>query len=264
VPALDLVVSPTLVASGEQVTAAAAVPGTPTVAVVDWGDGSTCNTTTGTECALTSAGFEGYHVYESAGAYPVHLQVIYPAGTLQDTFESVVVHDGAVRRVAGAGLFFSEPGSVAGDPNADGYARFRLTARYWPGWEIPAGRVRLTIPAAGVVFQSTQFSWLAAGPEIAKLSGEGTFNGSAGYGFTLWAFDAHRDWSDEYWVDRIRIRIWDQISGQVVYDSACTIAGCAAGDSDLVTDMAELLGWIVIHRDYYWYLNQQLSPPQWE
>ena len=122
----------------------------------------------------------------------------------------------------------------------------------------------LTIPAAGVVFRSTQLSWLAAGREFAKLSGEGTFNGSEGYGFTPWAFDAHRDWSDEYWLDRMRIRIWNAASGEVVYDSACTIDSCAAAESDLVSDMVEVLGWIVIRRDNRWYWHQPWHPPQWE
>ena len=123
---------------------------------------------------------------------------------------------------------------------------------YRPGRATPRGTVNLWVPMAGIRFRSTQLDWFAASPGLAKISGRGTLGGSAEYGFMLWAFDAQRDWSDDFRVDRFRIRIWDTATGEVVYDSACTVDSCAAESSDLVTDMTEVVGWIWIRRDRRW------------
>jgi hypothetical protein len=178
--------------------------------------------------------------------------VIYPDGTLQDTFESVIVHDGSVRRLVGAGLFRSQPGALIANPSGTATVVFSVFARYRPDRATPVGSVDVWVPLTGLRFTSTQLDWFAAGPGLAKISGEGTFAGSPGYSFTLWAFDAQRDWTDDFRIDRIRLRIWETATGELVYDSACSVDSCASGSSDLVTDMSEVVGWIVIRPDWRW------------
>ena len=72
----------------------------------------------------------------------------------------------------------------------------------------------------------------------AQYKGRGTINGGGDYGFLLTAIDGQSTGGS----DRFRIKIWDRLTGVVVYDNQM--------DADETSDAATALGGgsIVIHR----------------
>ena len=91
-----------------------------------------------------------------------------------------------------------------------GFASFELSAQY-PGPSIaPSGETTFTLP--GLAFESTSYDWLVAEVDgsAARYSGSGTVNGEAGYGFLVAVTDDP---------DRLRVQIWDEETGEVVFDN---------------------------------------------
>jgi hypothetical protein len=62
-------------------------------------------------------------------------------------------------------------------------------------------------------FQSTALDWLVISGDIARLEGTGTINGAGSYRFLVAASGGGRG------AGKVRIRIWDQATGAVVYDT---------------------------------------------
>ncbi|MCA1571800.1 MAG: ExeM/NucH family extracellular endonuclease [Chloroflexi bacterium] len=97
-----------------------------------------------------------------------------------------------------------------------GIASFELSADYAGPSTSPSGETVFTLP--GLAFESTSYDWLVADLDAsaARYSGSGTVNGRAGYGFLVAVTDAP---------DRLRMKIWDRQTGEVVFDNQ-------AGDPD--------------------------------
>ncbi|MGQ0606927.1 MAG: ExeM/NucH family extracellular endonuclease [Chloroflexota bacterium] len=97
-----------------------------------------------------------------------------------------------------------------------GIASFELSVQYAGPSIAPSGETSFTLP--GLAFASTRYDWLVADVDgaAARYSGSGTVNGEAGYSFLVAVTDQP---------DRLRMKIWDEESGEVLFDNQ-------AGDPD--------------------------------
>jgi len=59
-----------------------------------------------------------------------------------------------------------------------------------------------------------------------QLSGNGTINGAAGYGFLLSGIDGKID--GKKLPDKVRLKIWDQTTGRIIYNSQMDATNSAA------------------------------------
>jgi len=82
---------------------------------------------------------------------------------------------------------------------------------------LPSGQTEFQFKVADMNFHSTSYDWLVCGGPKCKFKGEGTINGVGTYGFMLSAIDG--DLPGGGGADKIRMKIWDLLTGQVVYDS---------------------------------------------
>jgi hypothetical protein len=90
----------------------------------------------------------------------------------------------------------------------------------------------------GINFRSTAYDWLVIVGGKAKFQGHGTINGKGEYGFYIIVIDGKIRGGE----DRIRIKIWNAQTGEVVYDTM--MGGASFVDPDI-----ELGGGsIVIHK----------------
>lgn len=204
----------------------------------DWGDGTTSS---GTVVEAGGSGsVTGSHTYTAAGVYQVTLTVADPYGaTGQAVYEYVVVYDPNGGFVTGGGWIDSPPGAYLPDPTLSGKATFGFVSKYVKGAQTPQGNTEFQFKAAGLNFKSTTYEWLVIAGAKAQYKGTGTINNEGVYGFMLTATDGQLNGSG---VDRLRLKIWDKSSGEVIYDNLF-------GASDTVNPVTALGGGsIVVHK----------------
>jgi len=208
-------------------------------AIWDWGDG----TPTTTIDPATSP-VDDSHTYTAAGVYTVTLTVTDDdTGSGTSTFEYVVVYDTAGGFVTGGGWIHSPEGAYAPDELLTGKANFGFVSKYKKGADAPTGNTEFRFRAGDLNFHSTSYDWLVVAGAKAMFKGLGTINGTGEYKFLLTAIDADINESDNFDIDRFRIKIWQENDGEevVVYDNALGV------DSDQAT--TEIGGGsIVIHK----------------
>ncbi|MDQ4036606.1 MAG: ExeM/NucH family extracellular endonuclease [Chloroflexota bacterium] len=91
-----------------------------------------------------------------------------------------------------------------------GRATFELSARYPGNSIVPTGDTAFWLP--GLTFASTSLEWLVTETDAsaARYSGWGTVNGEMGYRFLVSVTDSP---------DRLRFKIWNGATGEVVFDN---------------------------------------------
>lgn len=181
-----------------------------------WGDG---NTSSASIVESNGAGTaSGSHTYAAAGVYTVTLTLTDDdTGTASATFRYVVVYDASAGFVTGGGWITSPAGAFVADPSLTGRASFGFVSRYQRGQSVPSGSTQFQFQAADLSFKSVSYDWLVIAGARAQYKGLGTINGSGDYGFMLTAVDGQA--SGGGGTDRIRIKIWDHATGDVVYDN---------------------------------------------
>jgi hypothetical protein len=102
---------------------------------------------------------------------------------------------------------------MAAAATAAGQVRFRLAAKYAGDRTVPQGQTILQFKAMHRTFRSTSLDWLVVSGGTAWYEGTGTINGAGSYGFLV-AADGGGSGSG-----KVRIRIWDEATGTVIYDS---------------------------------------------
>ncbi len=115
-----------------------------------------------------------------------------------------------------------------------------FVSKYLKGAKVPTGNTEFQFKVADLTFKSTSYDWLVIAGAKAKYKGTGTINGTGDYGFQLSAIDGQV--SGGGGADKFRIKIWDKVTGQVVYDNQMT----APDDADPTTMLGG--GSIVIHK----------------
>jgi uncharacterized delta-60 repeat protein len=215
-PLVGPITTPGLVLLGTVVLVSASftynIPTDRHTAVWDWGDHTT-STVTPTE-ANGSGSVTGRHVYAAPGIYPVTLTVTDQRGASGSAtaIPGVVVYELIVGGITGSGLINGPPLMVAAATPA-GQVRFRLAAKYAANRTVPQGVTVLQFKSTHRTFRSTALDWLVVSGDTAWCEGTGTIDGAGSYGFLVAASGGGGG------AGKVRIRIWDEASGAVVYDS---------------------------------------------
>ena len=215
---VDGAADPVAVGTPVTVTAAFTDPGTVDThtAEVDWGDG-----TTSPAMVTASAGsgvLTASHHYSAAGVYDVVAIVADDdGGSGRSGVRSVVVFDPSAGFLTGAGWFDSPPGAHPADPALADHAVFGFVSRYQQGATEPFGQIGFRFGGGRLSFASSDCDWLVIVGAAAQLRCSGRVNGAGTHGFFLSVVDGQRDGGGG--VDRLRIKLWDRATGQVLYDT---------------------------------------------
>ncbi|PYS82053.1 MAG: hypothetical protein DMF67_14330 [Acidobacteria bacterium] len=105
--------------------------------------------------------------------------------------------------------------------------QFETSVKYESGATTPTGMTKVSLP--GMDFSATKFSWLSITGTRAQVGGTGTINGTGLYGFLLTGSDGKLD--GKKLPDRLRVKIWDQATGQIIYDGQAGAPDSAAPSS---------------------------------
>ncbi len=168
----------------------------------DWGDGTTSQGSNPQET----------HFYSATGVYTIHVAVTDSHGeTATAASQYIVIYDANGGFVTGGGWITSPVGAYTLDPGLTGKATFGFVSRYQKGAKIPSGNTEFQFKVANFTFKSSSYDWLVVAGSKAQFKGTGTINGSGAYGFMLTATDGSPD--------RFRIKIWDKLTGEVIYDN---------------------------------------------
>lgn len=183
----------------------------------------------------------GIPPFTTTGVYDVCTRGRDDAGNL-GAYECLFlpVYDPTGGFVTGGGWISSPAGAYAPNPALTGKATFGFVSKYKHGANVPSGDTQFAFHVANLIFKSTSYQWLVVAGPKAQFKGDGTINGSGAYRFMLTAIDGQEKGGGG--VDKFRIKIWDDLSGQIVYDNQKG----ANDNSDAATPLGG--GSIVIHK----------------
>jgi hypothetical protein len=181
-------------------------------AVWNWGNGVT---SMGDVTEANGMGtVTGSIVYAAPGIYQVSVTVTDQRGASGSAtaVPGVIVITLIVGGIIGSGVLSGPPFMVATASPA-GQVQFRLAAKYAGNQTVPQGQTVLQFTATHQTFRSTSLDWLVVSGGTAWYDGTGTINGAGSYGFLV---AAHAGGSG---AGKLRIRIWNESSGKVDYDT---------------------------------------------
>jgi hypothetical protein len=149
--------------------------------------------------------------------------------TTQAVSAVIVVFDSEAGFVTGGGWFLTPAGAYMPDTAFAGHTNFGLNVRYPRRSDAPRGNLNVII--AGRQFRSAGFDWLVIRGATARMEGRGTIDGNGEYGFGVTLLDATSLPAGRN--DRIRIRIWDRHTEEIIYDTQPGAAQDAAPTIEL-------------------------------
>ncbi|WP_460922092.1 PKD domain-containing protein [Pontibacter brevis] len=178
------------------------------------------------------------------------LSVTYGNGEIcpdRSVFIYIAVYDPSAGFVTGGGWINSLPNTALQYMQEGGKAHFAFESKYKKGsTTVVDGKTVFKFQVGGMDFRSTSHDdeRLVISGKKANYKGKGTINGEGNYGFLLSAVDGQYNGGTE--PDKLRMKIWDAISGVVVYDNQHG-EGDDAEASTLLGDAGQGGGSIVIH-----------------
>ena len=181
-------------------------------ALWDWGDGSTS--------AGVVSGYDitGSHEYDAPGLYTLLLYVEDDDGGFAEQLaQYIVVYDSKAGFVTGGGWIWSPEGALALDPEWSGKVTFGFVSKYVKGNIPPMGNTEIRLQTETMKFTSTSYNWLVVDENQAIFTGTGLLDEQPGYGFLIAVTDALPKGNNG--ADKIRIKVWEIASGDLIYDS---------------------------------------------
>jgi hypothetical protein len=164
------------------------------------------------------------------------------ASTTTDGFDwTIIAYDPNGGFVTGGGWIQSVPGAYRPNLTLQGKANFGFVSKYQKGAKVPTGETEFDFKVGNLNFHSSSYEWLVVAGAKAQYKGVGDINGTGSYGFLLTGVDGDLIGGSQ--PDRFRIKIWDKVSGTIVYDNQYG----QAEDSDASTALGG--GSIVVHSD---------------
>jgi hypothetical protein len=156
----------------------------------------------------------GSYIYAAPGIYPVSVTVTDQRGASGSAtaVPGVVVISMIAGSINGNGVINGPPFMIAAASPA-GQVQFRLAAKYAGNRTVPQGQTVLQFKATHRTFRSTGLDWLVVSGGTAWYEGTGTINGAGSYGFLVAASSGGTG------AGKVRIRVWDESSGTMVYDT---------------------------------------------
>jgi hypothetical protein len=141
----------------------------------------------------------------------------------------VAVYDPTAGFATGGGWFNSPAGAFFADPSLTGKVTFGFASKYLKDATVPTGSTRFQLHFAGISFKGRTYDWLVLSDTHVQYKGLGTINGAGEYEFMLTAIDGTA--SDDG-RERIGMKIWDPVTGLVIYENDPTTA---LGGGSIVT-----------------------------
>jgi PKD domain len=181
-------------------------------AEITWGDGLVTNLSNLTGTTLTST-----HAYSAAGSYTITVKVTRGSTFGTSTFSPVIVYDPNLGSVKGSGWFNSPLGAYPAKPSFADKVHFGFEVQYPKNQTTPTGTRGLTLTIPGLNFAANRYDWLVINGPQAQFMGAGSVNGVNGFDFVVTGLDGKLE--GKKIPDKLRIRIWNHATGQVVYDS---------------------------------------------
>jgi hypothetical protein len=191
----------------------------PYTAEITWGDGQVTNLSNLAGPTLTST-----HTYTVAGSFAIKVKVSRGSSFGSSTFSPLVVFDPNAGSLTGGGWFNSPLGAFPANPSFIGKIHFDADVKFEKKTTQLKGSAKVSLPGAD--FKLTTFSWLSIIGSRVQTAGTGTLNGASGYGFLLTGIDGKID--GKKLPDKVRIKIWKQSTGQIIYDSQMDAPDSAA------------------------------------
>lgn len=194
----------------------------------DWGDGTSDHDPF---TSMTETGqLTREHTYSASGVYSITVTVTGASGYYsgQSSFEYVVIYDPDGGSIRGSGRIESPPGAYSANPTLTGEARFGFSSKYARGSQIPTGNTQFIFRVADFKFVSKSYDWLVVAGAKAIYKGLGEINGVGNYGFIISGIDGSI--SGGGGVDKFRLKVWDTVTGEVIYDNQAE-----SGDSSAPT-----------------------------
>lgn len=181
------------------------------ICVIDWGDGTTSLGT------IIDGVVYGDHVYAEPGFYNIGVTLTDDGGAVAtDNSQSVSVYSPTCGFVTGRKHMTSPFGALSSAPAYTGQASFQFVLKYLRKSPFPQGKIDFALKDAGFKFHSKDFSYLVVSGNRGEFAGNGSVNGGGGYAFIATLVDGNiRNLEG----DRFRLKVWDKVSGNVVYDS---------------------------------------------
>jgi hypothetical protein len=190
-------------------------------AIWNWGDGTT---STGIVTEANGQGsVTGSHVYAAVGVYQVTLTVTDQRGASGSAtaIPGVAVFIPITGGITGRGRINSPFGAFRSMPTKAGKAAFQFSAKAATNGTVN-GELALTFKAGHLSFKSTRLNWLTVSANILRVEASGSIDGAGSYAFLVSARIANRRST------KIRIQVWNQPSGALVYDSQPGASASAA------------------------------------
>jgi hypothetical protein len=190
----------------------------------DWGDGTTTEDLHPDMPTVTAA-----HQYSRPGVYDLTATIRSSSGRVSESEHSYgLIVSGSSAGVALGEGWFNSPGEASPTSPSSGERANFLFVNAFPGFlSAPVGLAMLEV--GNITFVSTAYEWLVANGAKLQVKGSGTINGKGSYAFLLIASDGQA--SDG--LDKLRIKIWNTSTGQVVYDNQPGAGDFAAPDTTI-------------------------------
>lgn len=218
----------------------AGIPDTHTATWI-WDDGTS---SAGTVVEANGSGtVTGSHTFTAPGVYELKLRVTDDDGDFGEAiYQYVVVYDPQGGFVTGGGWINSPVGAYLPNLALTGKANFGFVSKYLKGANVPTGNTEFNFKAGDLNFHSTSYEWLVVAGAKAQYKGSGKINGAGDYAFLLTTVDGQQ--SGGGGVDKFRLKIWDKLTGGIIYDNKRG----ASDDIDGADPQAISGGSIVIHK----------------
>ena len=180
----------------------------------------------------------GSYKFTTPGVYKLQMILTDQTGitssvsTNGDLEAIVVVYDPNGGYTYGSGCFISPQGAIPTNPTATGPVSFGFQTNYYKGATNPKGETQFDFRTGDFEFNALNFEYLVVNGSYAQFKGSGKIIGDqSGYNFIMTVIDG--DAPNGGGVDKIRMKIYNKNTGQVMYDNMP-----GAGDADLPTAVA--------------------------
>ena len=175
---------------------------------------------------------KGSFTFKDPGVYKVTLKVTDNTGltsyvdTQDDVEAIVVIYDPAAGYAVGGGWISSPLGAMVSDPTLAGKMTFGFNSKFFKGAPNPKGESQLDFLLGNFEFNALNYDYLVIDKARAQFKGFGKINGVSGYDFIVTVIDGSLPGGDG--VDKFRIKIWEKVTGIIVYDNQMGASDAAA------------------------------------
>jgi hypothetical protein len=178
----------------------------------------------------------GSYKFTTPGVYKLQMTLTDQNGvtssvsTNGDLEAIVVIYDPNGGYTYGSGCFVSPPGAIPTNPTATGPVSYGFQSNYYKGATNPKGETQFDFRAGDLEFNALNFDYLVVNSPMAQFKGTGKIIGDqSGYNFIMTVIDG--DAQNGGGVDKIRMKIYNKNTGQIMYDN---MPG-ATSDADVPT-----------------------------